>query len=184
MLVALKPAETGLLVIDVQDKFVRIMDQRILALVEEKIIKLIAIARALQMPTVVTEQYPKGLGPTVPNVQAALAEYRPLAKMMFSACAEASIADAIRSTGRRHWIVCGLETHICVFQTSRDLLAAGFGVTVARDAVISRERENYRSGLALADKAGAVLATTEGIAFDLMARSGTPEFKQIQPLFK
>ena len=142
-------------------------------------------AAALGVPVLVSEQYKKGLGDTLPDLVAALPTGTPrLEKLEFSAWAAAPIAKAILDSGRSQMIVFGLETHICVFQTVRDLCHAGFTVHVPHDAVASRDPENMRLGLVLAERAGAVVTAVETVLFDLLHRAGSPEFKQISALVK
>ena len=141
---------------------------------------LIAAAKLLGVPVVHTEQYPKGLGPTVPELRAALDPAAPVEKMTFDCCGEPTFAPALEQTGRPTVVVCGMETHICVLQTVLGLLALGMIVHVAADAVCSRNPENARVALGLMRDAGAVISCTETVMFQLLVRAGTPEFKVIQ----
>ena len=136
-------------------------------------------AEAIGIPIVITEQYPKGLGETVPEV----AEYlpdgaQPLEKVVFAA----SEAEGFDLEGRDQALVCGIETHVCVNQTALDLLASGVEVQIAEDAVGSRTDENKRVGLHKMEQAGATLTSVETALFELIGRAGTDEFKQIQKL--
>jgi nicotinamidase-related amidase len=131
-----------------------------------------------------TEQYPKGLGPTVPELRAALEPAAPVEKLTFDCCGEPTFAPALDAAGRPAVIVCGMETHICVLQTVLGLLARGATVHVAADAVCSRDPENARVALELMRDAGAVVTCTETVLFQLLERAGTPEFKAIQQLVK
>jgi nicotinamidase-related amidase len=172
-----------LLVIDVQQKLASAMNAGALAQLEKNAAVLIRAARRLDLPIVATEQYPKGLGPTVPALRELLPA-DPLTKLEFSCGASKPIAKEILGTGRRQAIVVGMEAHVCVFQTVRDLLRGGFSVFVAQDAVISRSDANRQVGLHLCEKAGAVLSSTETILFDLLGVAGTPEFKELTALIK
>lgn len=138
--------------------------------------KLLAAARILQMPRIVTEQYPKGLGQTVPAV--GLQDEQPIEKTVFSAAR----ADGFGLQGRDQAIVCGIEAHVCVSQTVLDLLGAGVQVHIPADAVGSRHRVDYERGLARLERAGATVSTVETVLFELLERAGTPEFKAIQKL--
>jgi hypothetical protein len=130
---------------------------------------------------VVTEQYPRGLGSTVPEVAERLpAGLEPLDKVRFSA-AEAKGFDL---GGRDQALVCGIETHVCVNQTALDLLERGVEVHVASDAVGSRTEENRRMGLHRMERAGAMLTTVETALFELLGGSDAPEFKQVQELVR
>jgi nicotinamidase-related amidase len=167
-----------LLVVDIQERLAAVMAER------EKVVAnaghLIAAAKLLGVPVVHTEQYPKGLGPTVPELRAALEPAAAVEKMTFDCCGEPAFGPALRQTGRSTVIVCGMETHICVLQTVLGLLAGGATVHVAADAVCSRNPENARTALELMRDAGAVVTCTETVMFQLLVRAGTPEFKAIQ----
>ncbi|MGY0373709.1 hydrolase [Clostridium sp. JNZ J1-5] len=174
--------ESSLLIIDVQEKLVPAMKYG--KQVIEKINILVSAAKEMNMPIMVTEQYPKGLGGTVEEVNAGLENALKLEKNFFSACAEEKIVAAFKETGRKKIIVTGTETHICVFQTVRDLIGLGYEVFVVSDGVASRTKENYKNGLDLMKNMGAVVVNTETILFDLMKKSGTPEFKALSRLIK
>ena len=167
-----------LLVVDIQERLAVAMGER------ERVVAnaghLIAAARLLGVPVVVTEQYPKGLGPTVPELRAALDPAAPIEKITFDCCDEPAFGPALEQTGRSTVIVCGMEAHICVLQTVLGLLATGMAVHVAADAVCSRNPENARTALELLRDAGAVITCTETVLFQLLGRAGTPEFKAIQ----
>ncbi len=172
-----------LLVVDVQERLAAAMNPAALAAVEKNAIVLIKVARRLGLPIFVTEQYPKGLGHTLPSLRALLEE-APMEKLEFSCGASQEIAKRIVGTGRRQVIVVGMETHVCVFQTVRDLARGEFAVFLAQDAVLSRTEENRRVGLHLCEKSGATLTSTEATVFDLLGVAGTPEFKELAPLVK
>ena len=136
-------------------------------------------AEAMDVPVLVTEQYPKGLGATVPELAEHLADgVEPLEKTIFSA----TEAEGFDLGGRDQAIVCGVETHVCVNQTALDLLASGVEVQVVEDAVGSRFPDSKRIGLAKMERAGAVLTNVETALFELLGRAGTDEFKAVQKL--
>ncbi len=136
-------------------------------------------ADAVGMPVVITEQYPKGLGKTVPEVAGALPKAaKPLDKLSFSA----SEAEGFDLDGRDQALVCGVEAHVCVNQTVLDLLADGVEVHVAVDAVGSRFERDRRVGIEKAERAGAVITSVETALFELVGRAGTEEFKRVQRL--
>ena len=137
-------------------------------------------ATALGLPLVVTEQYPKGLGATVPEVADHTDGAEPVEKTVFSAAR----ADGFDLGGRDQALVCGIETHVCVWQTAADLLRQGVEVHVARDAVSSRTEENRDTGLRRMEAAGAVITTVETALFELLGEAGGPEFKLVQELVK
>jgi nicotinamidase-related amidase len=138
--------------------------------------KLLAAARILDLPRVVSEQYPKGLGRTAQSV--GVSGERPIEKTVFSAVR----AEGFDLKGRDQAIVCGIETHVCVSQTVLDLLDRGLQVHVPADAVCSRHRLDYERGLMRLQDAGATVSTVETVLFELIERAGTPEFKTIQKL--
>ena len=164
---------TALVVVDVQEGF-RPYDS--FAAVAAACAKLVQAARILEIPTLVSEQYPKGLGHTAPEVD--LEDERRIEKTVFSAAR----ADGFDLGGAEQAIVCGIETHVCVSQTVHDLLADGIEVHVPADAVGSRHRLDYERGLERMERAGAVVGSVEASLFELLERAGTPEFKAVQKL--
>ncbi len=138
--------------------------------------KLLAGARLLGVPAIATEQYPKGLGHTAPEVH--LSDEPRIEKTVFSAVR----ADGFDLRGRSQAVVCGIETHVCVSQTVHDLLEEGVEVHVPADAVGSRHQLDYERGLERLERAGAVVSTVEAVLFELLERAGTPEFKAVQKL--
>jgi nicotinamidase-related amidase len=128
------------------------------------------------VPALVSEQYPKGLGHSTPEL--GIEDERRIEKTVFSAAR----ADGFDLDERRQAIVCGIETHVCVSQTVHDLLERGVEVHVPADAVGSRHEIDYERGLERLERAGAVVSTVEGSLFELLERAGTPEFKAIQKL--
>jgi nicotinamidase-related amidase len=128
----------------------------------------------------VTEQYPKGLGATVPEVADHLDGIEPLPKTVFSAAG----ADGFDLGGRDQAIVCGIESHVCVSQTAHELLERGVEVHVAGDATTSRTAENRALGLHKMESAGAILTSVETALFELLRAAGGDEFKAVQGLVK
>jgi nicotinamidase-related amidase len=169
----LERERTALVVVDVQEGF---RPYASFAGVAQACAKLVRAARILDVPRVVSEQYPKGLGHTAPEV--GLEGERPLEKSVFSAAR----ADGFDLAGRDQALVCGIETHVCVSQTVLDLLERGVRVQVPADAVGSRHGIDYERGLERLERAGAVVTTVEAALFELLERAGTPEFKAVQKL--
>ncbi|HEY4730178.1 MAG TPA: isochorismatase family protein [Myxococcales bacterium] len=180
---ALDRADALLMVIDVQEKLSAAMPKAALAELERNAAVLIRAARRLEIPVIATEQYPKGLGPTVASLRELLPQ-EPMSKMEFSCGASKPIARHVLGSGRKQVVVVGMEAHVCVFQTVRDLIDGGFSVFVAQDAVLSRSEANREVGLRLCEKAGATLTSTETVLFDLLGVAGTPEFKELTALIK
>lgn len=172
----------ALLIIDIQERLAVVMDRK--DQVVKNTLHLVELAKMQKLPTVVTEQYPKGLGKTVPEIQSVLPAYLPIEKVSFNCCGEAAFNEHIKRLGRKKIIVTGMETHICVLQTSLGLIQAGFDVHLVMDAVCSRTKANWRSGVELIRDAGGVLTNTETVLFQLLGVAGTPEFKAISNRIK
>lgn len=175
-------AKAGLLVVDLQERFAPVIHDwpRVL----QNSLRLVRGARILKLPIFWTEQYPRGLGATVPEIAAELAGLRPLEKTAFDCCAAPGFLDALRARGVEDVILCGIEAHVCVCQTALGLLEAGLRPFVAADAVSSRTPENARCGLERVQAAGGGVVSTEMILFELLERAGTEEFKQVLALVK
>jgi nicotinamidase-related amidase len=171
-------ADTGLLVIDVQEKLLPLIPAAD-ALVRN-IAFLIDAARQLGLTVQATEQYPKGLGPTVAELARRLPE-RP-DKLAFSSCAVPSVVEAFHRAARPKVLLAGIETHVCVLHTALDLLALDFRVYVAVDAVGSRYAIDHETALRRLENAGAILTTSEAAVFEWVGGAGTPQFKEISRL--
>jgi nicotinamidase-related amidase len=168
----------ALVVVDVQEAFRPVV--RSFDAVVQNVARLIQGARALGVPVVATEQYPKGLGHTVPEVAEHLDGTEPIEKTCFSA----SQADGFSLDGRDQVLLCGIESHVCVWQSAHDLLSKGLEVHVARDAVTSRTDENRDLGVHKMEAAGAVVTSVETALFEMLGVAGSDEFKVIQRLIK
>jgi len=167
----LEKDRAALLVVDVQEGF---RSYATFADVAASCGRLVAGARELGVPIVASEQYPRGLGSTAPEV--GLADEPRIEKTVFSAAR----ADGFDLGGRDQVLVAGIEAHVCVSQTVHDLLAQGLEVHVAADAVGSRHRIDYDRALPRLERAGAVVTTVEAALLELCERAGTPEFKAVQ----
>lgn len=177
--------DTALIIIDIQEKLIKPMKYGEQVL--NNISLMVEAARNLALPVVVTEQYPKGLGKTLPPFPVSIPDFSPIEKMTFSCCGSEVFISRIEKliqAGRDNFIVSGMETHICVLQTVLDLLGKGYRVHVPDDAVCSRRKQNWLRALSMMDKAGATVSCTETIIFQLYGRAGTPEFKEISKLLK
>jgi nicotinamidase-related amidase len=169
---------TALVVIDVQEAFrPAVLDFEGTA---ESVARLIEGARIIGVPVIATEQYPKGLGKTVPEVAEALNGAEPIEKT----CFPASRADGFDLHGCDQALLCGIESHVCVNQTAHDLLDRGVEVHVAQDAVSSRTAANRDLGLHKMESSGAILTSVETALLELLGEAGTDEFKQVQALIK
>jgi len=172
-------ARATLIVVDLQEAFRKVVPD--FESVAAAAAKLIQGAEAMEVPIVVTEQYPRGLGHTVAEVADQLpSDLEPIEKVRFSAAE----ADGFDLDGRDQALVCGIETHVCVNQTVLDLLDADVEVHVVADAVGSRTDRNRELGLHKAEQAGAVLTSVETALFELLRGSDAAEFKQVQALVK
>jgi nicotinamidase-related amidase len=169
----LERKKAALVVVDVQEGF---RSYATFEAVAQACSKLVRGARILEIPRIVSEQYPKGLGHTAPEVD--LEDEPRIEKSVFSAAR----AEGFDLHGRTQAVVCGIETHVCVSQTVHDLLDRGFEVHVPADAVGSRHELDYERGLERLERAGAVVSTVESVLFELLERAGTPEFKEVQRL--
>ncbi|MCY1014893.1 isochorismatase family protein [Pyxidicoccus sp. MSG2] len=172
----LKLDQAALLIVDIQERLCAAMDRDALERTLTRTNAAIEGARALGLPIILTEQYSKGLGPTHSLVRMRLGDVKPVEKMEFSA----AVPEVLAALGhRRQVLVAGMEAHICVFQTVRDLTERGLSPFLLADAVLSRSAEDRRVGLDLCRDAGAQVVTVEAALFDLLERAGTPEFKKV-----
>jgi nicotinamidase-related amidase len=183
--VRLTRSEAVLVVIDVQERLMPVIHDRFE--VERNAERLVRGAPLLGVPVIVTEQYVKGLGPTVEPLRIALEEsggYRPIEKQCFSAHGCDAFAAQLAALERKQIIVAGVETHVCVYQTVRDLLAAGSAVWVAADAVSSRTARNRDIALQRMTADGARLTSAEMALFELLGVAGNDEFRAVSRLVK
>ena len=175
--------DTGLIIIDVQDAFAPVIDR-----FDEVVANCGLLAEGFGVmgrPVIVTEQYPKGLGHTVPELGERLPEATPvIEKTRFSACGVEGFEEAYDAARCETWVVCGIEAHVCVNQTVHDLLSRGASVHVAADAVSSRTAANRDTGLAKAAQAGAHVTSAEMVLFEMLGQAGGPEFKAISALVR
>lgn len=178
----LSKEDTVFLIIDIQEKLAVVMKER------ERIVKnnlhLIELAKMIGVPVMVTEQYPKGLGTTVAEIRDALPLYRPIEKMTFDCCGQPAFLEDLKKHDKNSVVLTGMETHICVLQTCIGLLRSGINVHLVQDAVCSRTKENWKTGIEFMREAGAVVTSTETVLFQLLKVAGTEEFKKISKRIK
>jgi len=177
----MRPEETGLLVVDVQTRLIGIQAEGDRVVWNAR--RLLDGAKILGVQSAATEQYPEKLGPTVPELADRLS-VSPVSKLAFSCRTCDEIFSAWRSTGIHRILVCGIETHVCVQQTVLDLLAAGFQVLVAVDAVSARFAIDHETALRRMEASGVLLTTTEAALFEWCGAAGTVEFRGISALVK
>lgn len=183
------PSKVALCIVDVQEKLAATMPEKIVKGTLRNCLNLIESARVFNLPVVLSEHLPELMGDTLPVVaESVLRLPRERVffgeKTSFNCAAEAKLAAWISQTGRTQWVICGMETHVSVYQTARALLQLGYEVHVPRDAVVSRTPANWEVGLQLIDRCGAVVTSTETIVFDLLKDSGAEEFKPLSKIVK
>jgi nicotinamidase-related amidase len=173
-----------LVVIDVQEKLCVAMDDVVLRQLVKNTGILLESAAELNIPVLVTEQYVKGLGPTLPELKEKAAAVPYYEKMAFSSCGSAEFVAALKATGRTQVIITGMETHVCVLQTVIELREAGMTVHVVKDAVMSRSKQNWHTAIEAMTLAGAIPTCTESALFQLLKVAGTDEFKKLSKLVR
>ena len=175
-------AQSVLLVIDIQEKLAPHIHN--IEAVVANTRRMIRAAKLLKLPIILTEQYPEGIGPTVPALKAELVDVPAIAKRAFSCWREPVFQSALESTGKKQIILTGIETHVCIYQTCADLLSAGFNTQIISDAVASRTDFNRTTGLNRLAAAGADITSVESCLFELLETSARPEFRQILAIVK
>ena len=181
----LKKEDSTLLVVDMQEKLMSAMPEIESRFAVKNVKILLEAAGILEIPVSMTEQYPKGLGPTIVEIKESAGDcFHPIEKIVFSCARSPEFMDVLKELGRSSVLICGVETHVCVLQTAIDLINDGYHIYVPADAVVSRKELDWQKGIELMDKAGAVVGTTETFLFQLLERAGTDEFKQISKLVR
>ena len=182
----LQKQSSFLLVVDMQEKLLPTISRK--ESVIENIKKLVALAKTVDLPVVITEQYPKGLGSTDASLAQAMGnQYAPIEKMTFSCMGAEAFRNRVyqlRLQGRDQILVSGIEAHVCVYQTVIHLLSEGWDVHIAADGVGSREEQNWQWALNLMGQSGALIKPTETVIFEMLKLAGTPQFKAMMPHFK
>jgi nicotinamidase-related amidase len=180
-LAALDAKSALLLVIDLQEKLLPSMQHQDAVVATAS--KLMQAAKVLQLPVLVTEQYPKGLGNSCAQVKALMEDEKAYEKVLFSACIP-PVRDTIQQSGRKQIIVCGIEAHVCVQQSVLDLLRMGLDVWVCADGVDSRRGFDRDVALSRMQHAGAMVTTSESVIFEMVREAGGEVFKQILKIVK
>jgi nicotinamidase-related amidase len=180
----LTPSRSALLVVDIQERLMPVIEGR------DQVVKnaslLMKAARVLTIPLLATTQNVARIGALLPEITAELNGVIPLDKMEFGGFGNARVKQAVDrlSPAIDTLIICGVETHICIYQTVMGAIQAGYTVWVPADAVSSRARHNHRTGLGRIREIGGVVANTELIIYELLHAAGTPEFKELLPFLK
>ena len=173
---------TCLVIIDIQEKLLAVMDK------PQQVVKntavLIQAARALDIPVLWCQQVPKALGPTAEDLTALLTDVEPINKSSFSCCGDEMFVAKVDQLQARSAILCGIESHVCVFQTARDLIQHGLYVHVVADAISSRTPENHAIGTDRMAQEGAVMTSTETLLFELLRDANHPKFRELAKLIK
>lgn len=176
-----------LLVVDVQERLFASIEEKAKDTIEINVPVLAAGCRALGLPVIVSEQYSKGLGPTIPVIKEKLEGCKYFDKTSFSVTLDPELSaelDEMFKAGRTQAIVCGIETHVCVYQSVFYMLERGFDVFVPRECVASRFKHNWKTGIALMERCGAEITSIETLLFSMMRGAKHPAFKQVQSLIK
>lgn len=178
----LEPGRCALVVIDIQEKFhdvIHKMDQVI-----DGTARLVKFCQELEIPVLVTEHYSKGLGVSVEPIRDLFTPHQAIEKIHFSCGGSEDFQQALAATGRDQIILCGIETHVCIYQTACDLLREGRQVAVAADAVSSCSKANRKLGLKCLRDVGAQVLGVQMLMFEILRKAGTPEFKRVAALLK
>ena len=174
----LRPEDCALAVIDIQEKLLPPIHEK--ERLMRNAVLLVRLANILKLPVIVSTQYEKGLGPTVAEISSLIPDAKPVDKLEFGCFGNGEYCSTVGGlANRRTLLLCGMESHICVTQTALGALNQGLNVHVAADAVSSRTELNWKLGLNRMQAAGAVISSTEMMIYELLAKSGTPAFKEM-----
>jgi len=178
-------SRSQLFIIDVQERLAATMDDEVLAALVRNTNILLEAATALDVPVLRSEQYPKGLGPTLPAIRDKLPPgQQAQEKTCFSACGAAGMTEILNTADRPQVILTGMETHICVLQTALELQQGGSQVFVVQDAVCSRRKANHKNALARMRQAGVFISNTESVLFEWLQDASHPQFKTLSKLIR
>jgi nicotinamidase-related amidase len=178
----LRKNEAVMVIVDIQERLAAVMSER--QKVVENCLHLIELCKLLDIPIILNEQYPRGLGQTVPELKEALTMLVPHEKVTFSCCGMGTFAETLAESGRKKVLLVGMETHVCVLQTCLDLLRNDYVVHAVSDAICSRTYDNFKTAMEYMKTAGAVVTCTETALFQLLEKAGTEEFKIISKRIK
>jgi nicotinamidase-related amidase len=174
--------ECLLVLIDIQEKlFPYVKDKKQLL---EQITKLIRFATIMKIPLILTEHYPRGLGPTIQEIRNILPEYSPITKITFSAFRSKKFLQKIQDTKIKTLLICGIESHICIEQTALDGLSLGLNIHIISDAISSRRNQDLQMGIQKMQQSGGIISTTEMAMYEILERADIPEFKDVLKLVK
>ncbi len=179
----LDPSHCGLLVVDIQERLMRVIPAK--DEVVRNSVLLIKAAKELGLPIVATTQYVARIGELLPEITAEMPDVEPIDKLEFGCFGNEQVSTALKSYKNIDtWIVCGVETHICIYQTMMGGINAGYGMWLPADAAASRVEKNYETGLQRIKEIGGIVANTEMIIYEFLAKAGTDQFKALLPFLK
>jgi len=176
--------QSSLLVIDIQQRLASAMPDKALQSLIKHTGLLLKAAGLLDIPVVRTEQYPKGLGDTLDDIQQHISNDTRLEKTCFSCCGAEGFEQTLRKAGRKQVILGGMESHVCVLQTAMELKAKAYEVFVVNDAICAREKRNHKNALQRMRQAGIVISNTESVLFEWLRDAKHPHFKSISQLLR
>ena len=174
--------DTAFVAIDFQEKLMPAMSG--MEELEDKVVRLIKGMKALGIPTIVTQQYTKGLGETIPSIADALGDFEHVEKNTFGCMANEEFASKIKELGKKDIVVCGIEAHICVQQTVLQLMEEGYNVYLPADCVSSRSENDKLWSITRMGEAGAVITTYEAVLYEILRDSKAEGFKEISAIVK
>lgn len=180
----IRPEDCMVLTIDIQERLYSAMEKDFQGTFVKNAAIMLEVAKAFGIPILVSEQYPRGLGKTIDEIADIIGEIPRFEKLYFSCYRDRDIRGELEQIARKTVIVLGIEAHVCVYQSVLDLLMAGYRVVVVNDAVCSRRRDDRLTALGALEGAGAVICSTETLAFMFLEKAGTEEFKKLSPLFR
>jgi nicotinamidase-related amidase len=178
----LSKEKTILVLVDIQEKLLNVMWKR-----EELVFnvsKLIRAFKIMELPLLLTEQYPQGMGKTDKRISELLNGIQPVEKICFSCMGKDEFNERMKSSGKNQVVLCGIEAHICVLQTALDLLHQGYFVYVPYDGTSSRKESDYRNALDRMQKEGVVIGSVESAIFELLKSADSPAFRKILKIVK
>ena len=174
--------DTLFVVIDFQEKLMPVMHDK--ELLEDKTVRLIKGMEALGIPKIVTQQYTRGIGETIPSVAEALGEFQPIDKTSFSCMLNEEFASQVKAAGKKNVVICGIEAHICVQQTALQLMEEGYNVYIAADCISSRSLNDKVWAAERMERAGAIVTTYESILYEILKDSKADGFKAVSKIVK
>ena len=178
----LEKNNTVLVIVDVQGKLATLMHEK--ETFYENVVRLIRGAQVLELPIIWNEQLPDKLGETIPQIKEILTDMQPLVKKSFSCCGNVDFMSRLKDTERKQVLLCGMESHVCVYQTAQDLINDGFEVYLVADAVSSRTLENKEIGIRAVLQRGGKITSVEMALFEMLNEAEGEQFKQCIKIVK